>query len=143
MRRLVASATILLLIACTSTAPEAPFIPVIGQTADIERWAGIWSGTVTGPQGAALLEFSIVPQPRGGGRLFLRQLAVPIELLYVRIEGDTFASAARPQFDETCRCEVYRTIHGRLEGDQIAGEIQRLENRDRTVTATFTVTRAE
>lgn len=132
---------VLLLAACASS-PSDGDVSVLGTEEDVARYAGRWTGTVAGTVQGGPIDFTIVPRPgRDGGKLTVTAAPAGVAILYVRITGTQFASAAKPQYDESCRCDVYRTMSGELSGDTIRGEIHRLENRSRDVTATFSATR--
>ncbi|HYO76212.1 MAG TPA: hypothetical protein VE010_07080 [Thermoanaerobaculia bacterium] len=149
--RSLAALAALLLAACTTTtpipsaAPSVAGVAVLGTAQEEQTFAGTWRGSVrfTDARLNDEVEFRVVPRSNeqeayvvaaGGDDHAPR-------LLYVRLDGARLHSAAAPVSDADCRCTVYTTLSGQLDGDTISGEVRRLENRTRVLVGTFTFSR--
>ncbi|HEX8254599.1 MAG TPA: hypothetical protein VF846_15760 [Thermoanaerobaculia bacterium] len=148
--RSLAALAALLLAACTTTitpaaAPTLPGVAVLGTAQEEQSFAGTWRGSVRFPDARLNdeVELRMVPRSHEQGAYVLAAGAddkTP-RLLYVRLDGARLHSAAAPVSDADCRCMVYTTLSGQLDGDTISGEVRRLENRTRVLVGTFSFSR--
>lgn len=149
--RSLAALAALLLAACTTTtttpsaAPAVPGVAVLGTAQEEQTFAGTWRGSVRFSDARLNdeVEFRVVPRSNEQGAYVV---AAGVDetsprLLYVRLDGPRLHSAAAPISDADCRCTVYTTLSGQLDGDTISGEVRRLENRTRVLVGTFSFSR--
>lgn len=120
-------------------------VPVIGATADLSALAGEWAGeyrsAAAGRSGSisfkleagrdtAFGDVLMIPAGQevtatGTNRTTSAMRAAPRALLirFVRVSGNELSGAIDPYESPDCRCTLYTTFHGTIEGNRISGDL--------------------
>jgi hypothetical protein len=149
-RTILALACVLLVTACSSSAPPepesvAPGFPLQADEASLKmldgRWEGEYYNTTAKRGGTIVLEFSgkratgngdVLLIPKGATEALqpsrppteeetLKQMPRITSIQFVKAEGGNLSGKMDPFMDPDCNCEVMATFYGTVVGDAIEG----------------------
>lgn len=140
-----AGAICALVIAAAACSANPSPVPVIGATADLSALAGEWVGEYRSPDAGrsgsisfkleagrdtAFGDVLMIPAGQevvaaGGNRAAGAARPAPRALMirFVRVSGNEISGAIDPYESPDCRCTLYTSFQGTIEGNRISGEL--------------------